>query len=125
MSISTMRTSSTITAAVATNAEGFSRVSRLKTLRRSLRTLSRLNTWKNTNVTKAMVPATVGTPSLGSVPGAYANTTRVPAAMTALASRIRSRRGRVRMRSWAAAGDAAWRPGWPGRRPATSPAGRP
>jgi hypothetical protein len=39
-------------------------------LRRSLRTLSRLNTWKNTKVTKAIVPATVGTPNCGSGPGA-------------------------------------------------------
>ena len=54
---------SSITAPVATNAEGFSRVSRLNTLRRSWRTLSRLNTWKNTKVTNAIVPATVGTPS--------------------------------------------------------------
>ena len=59
-----------MTAPMATNAERFSRVSRLNTLRRSLRTLSRLNTWKNTKVTNAIVPATVGTPSCGSGPGA-------------------------------------------------------
>jgi hypothetical protein len=70
--------------------------------------LSKLNTWMNTKVTQAVVPATVGVPSVGSGPGAFASTARVPAAITALASRIRTSRGRVRIRSRAG---GAWRPG--------------
>lgn len=48
-------------------------------------------------MTNAIVPATVGTPSCASGPGAHTSTARVPAAITVLPSRIRSSRGRVRI----------------------------
>jgi hypothetical protein len=70
-SISTSRISSPTTMAVARNAEELCSVSRLNTLRVKCRTLSRLNTWKNTNVANAIVPATVASPNRGAGPGAH------------------------------------------------------
>jgi hypothetical protein len=98
-SISTSATSSATTAPVATKAAGLRSVSRLMTLRVSCRTPSRLNVWKNTKVAKAIVPDTVATPSAAAGPGAQTRTADVPVAMTALLSRIRSSRARVRIGS--------------------------
>ncbi|CAM5307640.1 hypothetical protein SHIRM173S_03300 [Streptomyces hirsutus] len=70
----------------------------------SCRTLSGSKTWKNTKVTKAIVPATVASPSFGSGPGAQISTASVPAAITVLASRMRVRRCLLRIRSSAGRG---------------------
>lgn len=87
-----MRISLTTTAPVAMKAEGFSRVSRVNTLRVGCRTMNRLKAWKNTKVTNAIVGATVACPGRASGPGAHARTASVPPAITALPIMIRRSR---------------------------------